>query len=68
MLSGVTVPPDERRAFLAERRAAAVQRFDTLHSPTYDEHWGHIEPQHAVDVRALAQRLPHGSAVLDAAP
>jgi 2-polyprenyl-3-methyl-5-hydroxy-6-metoxy-1,4-benzoquinol methylase len=67
MLSGVTVPPDERRAFLAERRAAAVQRFDNLHSPTYDEHWGRIEPLHAVNVRAFAERLPRGSEVLDAA-
>jgi hypothetical protein len=33
----VHVPPSDRMAFLAERRALSVQRFDAVHSPHYDQ-------------------------------
>ena len=41
------VSPADRRAFITERRRASVHRFDTLHSPGYDENWGAISPSHA---------------------
>src|SRR5918997_7209697 len=47
------VTPQQRRAFLDERRAIAKQRYDRLHSPTYDEDWSEISPTH----RAFIQRL-----------
>ena len=63
----VTVSDAARRAFLAERRAASVLRFDTLHSPHYDEHWGAISPSHAAFVARLAGLVRPGGTVLDAA-
>ncbi len=52
---------------MAERRAASVHRFDTIHSPDYDQNWGTIHPSHAVFVARLAGLIRHGGAVLDAA-
>jgi hypothetical protein len=43
----VHVPSSGRMAFLAERRALSVQRFDTVHSPHYDQRWGAISATHA---------------------
>src|SRR2546421_12722082 len=63
----VHVPPCDRMAFLAERRALSVQRFDTLHSPHYDRHWGAISATHADFVARLARRVRAGGEVLDAA-
>jgi SAM-dependent methyltransferase len=64
---GEIVTGDDRRAFLAERRAASVRRFDTLHSPHYDEQWGAISPSHAAFVARFAGLIPPGGTVLDAA-
>jgi SAM-dependent methyltransferase len=63
----VSVPPADRRAFVAERRAASVHRFDTIHSQHYDEHWAAISPSHAAFVARLAGLVRPGGAVLDAA-
>jgi SAM-dependent methyltransferase len=63
----MSVPPADRRAFVAERRAASVRRFDAIHSPDYDEHWGAISPSHAAFVARLAALVRPGGAVLDAA-
>jgi len=63
----VSVPPADRRAFVAERRAASTHRFDTIHSPRYDENWGAISPSHAAFVARLAGLVRQGGAVLDAA-
>jgi SAM-dependent methyltransferase len=63
----VSVPPADRRAFVAERRAASTHRFDTLHSAHYDENWGAISPSHAAFVARLAGLVRRGGAVLDAA-
>jgi SAM-dependent methyltransferase len=63
----VSVPPADRRAFVAERRAASAHRFDTIHSPDYDEHWGAISPSHAAFAARLAGLVRPGGAVLDAA-
>jgi SAM-dependent methyltransferase len=63
----VSVPPADRRAFVAERRAASTHRFDTIHSPGYDETWGTIFPSHAALVARLAGLVRPGGAVLDAA-
>ena len=52
---------------MAERRAASVHRFDTIHSPRYDENWGAISPSHAAFVARLAGLVRQGGAVLDAA-
>ena len=50
---GNGVSQEDRRAFIAERRLVSVQRFDTLHSPDYDENWGAISPSHATFVTRL---------------
>jgi SAM-dependent methyltransferase len=63
----VSVPPADRRAFVAERRAASTHRFDTTHSPYYDENWGAVSPSHAAFVARLASLIRQGGAVLDAA-
>jgi SAM-dependent methyltransferase len=63
----VSVPPADRRAFVAERRAASAHRFDTIHSPRYDEDWGAVSPSHAAFVARLAGLVRLGGAVLDAA-
>ena len=63
----MSVPPADRRAFLAERRAASTHRFDHLHSPRYDENWGAISPSHAAFVARLAGMVRQGGSVLDAA-
>ena len=52
---------------MAERRAASTHRFDTIHSPRYDEDWGAISPSHAAFVARLAGLVRQGGAVLDAA-
>src|SRR6266566_1634009 len=59
----VHVPPCDRMAFLAERRALSVQRFDTVHSPHYDRHWGAISATHA-DFAARPALLAAGLRVL----
>jgi len=61
------MPPADRLAFLAERRAASTHRFDHLHSPRYDENWGAISPSHAAFVARLAGQVRQGGTVLDAA-
>jgi hypothetical protein len=44
------VTPQERRAFLDQRRAITKERYDRVHSPTYDEHCaGHQSPGVWVD-------------------
>jgi SAM-dependent methyltransferase len=63
----VHVPPADRVAFLAERRALSVQRFDTVHSPHYDQHWGAISAAHADFAARLARGVRAGGQVLDAA-
>jgi|SRR5215467_14084195 len=57
----------ERLVFLAERRALSVERFDTLHSPTYDEHWEAIDASHEDFVQRSLRRIPLHGRVLDAA-
>ena len=57
----------DRRAFLAERRAISVQRFDTMHSPRYDAQWGAIGGTHADFIARLAGLVRAGGEVLDAA-
>jgi SAM-dependent methyltransferase len=52
---------------VAERRAASVHRFDTVHSPHYDENWGEISPSHAAFVARLAGLVRREGEVLDAA-
>jgi hypothetical protein len=47
------VSPADRRSFITERHRAAVYRFDTLHSPHYDENWGAISLSHAAFVTRL---------------
>jgi len=61
------IPPADRRAFVAERRSASVHRFDTLHSPRYDENWGVVSPSHATFVARLTELIRPGGEVLDAA-
>lgn len=44
-----------------------MRRFDTLHSPHYDENRGTINPSHAAFVGRLASMIRMGGDVLDAA-
>lgn len=62
----VHVPPSGRMAFLAERRALSVQRFDTVHSPHYDQRWGAISATHA-DFAANQRNATGAGAAEDAA-
>jgi SAM-dependent methyltransferase len=64
---GNGVSPEDRRAFITERRRASVHRFDTLHSPDYDGNWGAISPSHAAFVTRLTTLVQPGGNVLDAA-
>ena len=57
----------EREAWLRERRRVSERRFDTLHAPGYDEHWGAISPSHARFVARLIERCPPAGRILDAA-
>ncbi|HZB48390.1 MAG TPA: class I SAM-dependent methyltransferase [Mycobacteriales bacterium] len=59
--------PAQRRAFLDERRAASARRYDELHAPSYDEHWGDIDPTHRACVDRLVASTPDGGLVVDAA-
>lgn len=61
------VSSPDRRAFIIERRRASVYRFDTLHSPDYDENWGAISASHAAFVARLTASVRRGGDVLDAA-
>jgi SAM-dependent methyltransferase len=63
----VDVSSEDRRQFVAERRAASVQRFDTVHSPRYDQDWGTISPTQAAFVARLTALIPRAGEVLDAA-
>ena len=64
---GNEVSPAGRRSFITERRRAAVYRFDTLHSPHYDENWGAVSPSHTAFVTRLTALIRPGGDVLDAA-
>ncbi|MGH3422671.1 MAG: class I SAM-dependent DNA methyltransferase [Streptosporangiaceae bacterium] len=61
------VSPDDRRTFLAERRAASVERFDTVHSLHYDTSYGAINPAQASFVARITVLARRGGEVLDAA-
>jgi SAM-dependent methyltransferase len=61
------ISPADRRSFITERRRASAHRFDTLHSPHYDENWGAISPSHAACVTRLITLIRPGGDVLDAA-
>jgi hypothetical protein len=63
----VNAGASDRRAFLAERRAISVQRFDTVHSPRYDAQWGAIGGTNADFIARLAGLVRAGGEVLDAA-
>lgn len=63
----VNVPAADRRAFLAERRAVSIQRFDALHSQHYDAHWAAIGAVHADFIARLTGLARAGGEVLDAA-
>ncbi|MGH3503140.1 MAG: class I SAM-dependent DNA methyltransferase [Nocardioidaceae bacterium] len=58
---------DLRRRFLDQRRIRGRHRFDTLHAPPYDEHWGQLPESHARWLARVGGMIPEGSAVLDAA-
>jgi SAM-dependent methyltransferase len=61
------VSPEDRRAFVTERRQVSVHRFDTLLSADYDEKWGTISPSHAAFVARLTALTLPGGDILDAA-
>ncbi len=44
-----------------------MHRFDTLHSPHYDENWGAISPSHAAFAARLTTLIRPGGDVLDTA-
>ena len=57
----------DRRAFVDERRAVSVQRFDIVHSPHYDARWGAVGSAHGDFVARMAGLVRAGGEVLDAA-
>jgi SAM-dependent methyltransferase len=57
----------ERAAWVAERRRRAEERFDTLHSPDYDQKWGEISESHQRWVSRALGLCPPGGRLLDAA-
>lgn len=61
------ISPEDRRAFIAERRQVSVHRFDTLLSSDYDQNWGAISPSHAAFVTRLTTLIRPGGEILDAA-
>ncbi len=61
------VTPEERRAFLDERRAIARDRYDRLHAARYDENWGEVWPAHRRFVDGVLARTPPDGLVLDVA-
>jgi hypothetical protein len=61
----VNAGASDRRAFLAERRAISVQRFDTMHSPRYDAQWGAIGGTHADFIARLAGLVRGGGEVIE---
>jgi SAM-dependent methyltransferase len=63
----MTPEPATRRAFLDARRHAAEERYDMLHAPDYDRHWGAVSATHARFVRRLLDLARPGGLVLDAA-
>src|ERR1700751_585884 len=67
MPTSMTVPPADRLAFVAERRAIAVRPFNTVLHEGYDQDWGEIGPSHAEFVARLAESARPGGTVLDAA-
>ena len=56
-----------RDSWLAERRRIIVERYDTLHAPTYDEEWGAISPSHARMIWRFLAGCPPAGQILDAA-
>ena len=59
--------PDVRRRFLDERREICRHRFDTIHAPVYDDHWGaYLNPTHEMCLRTLMSHLAPRARVLDA--
>src|SRR5689334_25222929 len=57
-----------RREFLDERRAVVRQRYDELHSPTYDQTWGATcDPTHVSHVARIIEATEAGDEILDAA-
>ncbi len=57
----------DRRAWLAERRRVAEERYDTLFAATYDQEEGAVSPTHRRFVARLIEQCPPGGRILDAA-
>ena len=53
--------------WLKEKRRLAVERYDNLWAPIYDENWGGIDPVHQRFVTQLADACPMDGSILDAA-
>lgn len=61
------VTPQERRAFLDERRVIAQERYDRVHASTYDEQWSEISPAHRVFMQRLLALTASDALVVDVA-
>ena len=57
----------DRSVWIAERRRAAEEQFDTLYSPTYDRDDDPITPTHQRFMTLMLEQCPPGGRVLDAA-
>lgn len=58
----------DRSAWLRETRHLAEERYDTLHAPIYDEHWGGtISPTHEQFFSQFLRLSPPQALILDAA-
>ncbi len=56
----------DRIAWLKKRRKIAVQRYNELFAPNYEENWGVISKTHSVMFNKFLENLP-GGPILDAA-
>jgi SAM-dependent methyltransferase len=57
----------DRATWLRDKRRAAEARMDTRYAPTYDEHWGAIEPTHQRMLARFLALCPAQAQILDAA-
>jgi SAM-dependent methyltransferase len=56
-----------RDQWLSQKRREGEERMDGLHSPTYDEEWGAIDPIHREMLDRFLDRCPDEGLILDAA-
>jgi len=57
----------DRSRWVAQRVQLLVRRYDVLHAPVYDQHYGTLDPVNREFLEAVLGRCPPGARILDAA-